>query len=109
MINPAIPEAIPPEICDTDELMLMNAPLSAGEGTDVMSAEEEIMRAVMPTNRIELMAMAAHKGVRPRLQYTKTKVSDSTVPTENTQMAPNLSAARPMSGPKIMEQMPVTR
>ena len=39
---------MPPAICCTEALMLMNAPRSCGSGTADISADEVIMRQVMP-------------------------------------------------------------
>ena len=66
-IKPAEAEAIPPEIWEMEELMLIKAPRSAGVGTRVIKAEEEIIRMVTPTKSEAFKIIKTHSGVMSRL------------------------------------------
>lgn len=63
-IKPATIEAIPPEACCKEELMLMNAPLSCGAGMADTRAVAGTIRDIIPINNKIFKAITNHKGIK---------------------------------------------
>ena len=108
-IKPAIMEATPPDICCVDELMLIKAPLSFASGTAVNKAEEEIILAESPINKITFSKISCHTGVMPKWVYMPTINKAITVPAMKILNFPILSLNLPNMGPNKIEEAPVMR